>query len=549
MRAKPDARIISADMKHQGMSRRLFLQRLSSAGGATALYGGMQALGLITPPSAHAGPPRLPQQVGKHQRVLILGAGIAGLVCAYELRKAGYRVTVLEARMRPGGRVFTVRRGSVVDELESRQRVAWDDDPDLYFDAGAARLPQLHQGIIGYARDFGVQLEVMSNENRNALLQSKYAFEGRAVLNERVNADARGFVAELAAKSIDRAELAHPLSEEDKLKLRTFLREYGALDETMAYRGSIRTGYRQTPGGGRDAGTAYEPLDVEQLLNVGFWTLLCEFGESPVQVPTMLRPVGGMSKIAEAIARALAQEIRYGVEVTRLRRNERGGARVEFRERGRDGALTADHVIVTLQPGLLDQLDHDFTPRVREALAAPESTALAKVAFQAERRFWELDEQIYGGISWTDHPITQIWYPSHGLHARKGILVGAYLWFDGKTFGELTLDQRIELALEGGELLHPKRYRQHVNLGVSIAWSKVKYSSGATTHWSVDARARHYATLLEPDGPYYFAGEHVSYVNGWQEGAVRSAHYAVERLACGPTSHARGAEHGQERGT
>lgn len=105
-----------------------------------------------------------------------------------------------------------------------------------------------------------------------------------------------------------------------------------------------------------------------------------------MQVPTMLRPIGGMSKIAEAIARSLAQEIRYGVEVTRLRRNERSGARVEFRERGRDGALTADHVIVTLPPGLLDQLDHDFTPLVREALAAPESTALARRTHSSSAR-------------------------------------------------------------------------------------------------------------------------------------------------------------------
>lgn len=88
-------------MTERGMSRRLFLQRLSSAGGAAALYGGLQALGLIEVPAAHAGAPRLAQRSGKRQRVLILGAGIAGLVCAYELRKAGYRVTVLKARARP----------------------------------------------------------------------------------------------------------------------------------------------------------------------------------------------------------------------------------------------------------------------------------------------------------------------------------------------------------------------------------------------------------------------------------------------------------------
>jgi monoamine oxidase len=520
-------------MERLGISRRSFLHRLSSAGGATAVYAGLQALGLVSEPTAYAGPPQLPEQSGKGIRVLILGAGIAGLVSAHELSKAGYRVTVLEARPRPGGRVFTVRRGSVIDEIDSRQRVTWDDDPELFFDAGAARLPQHHQAILDYARTFGVRLEVLSNENRNALLQSSKAFGGQAQLNERVNADARGFVAELAAKAIDQARLLHPLTLEDKEKLRTFIKEFGALDDTLAYRGSVRTGYRETPGAGTAEGKSHDPLDVDQLLNVGFWTRLCDFGESPVQVPTMMRPVGGMSKIAEAIARSVAKTIRYNVEVTRLRRREQGGARVEFRDlhSGRQAALEAEHVIVTLQPGLLGSLDNDFSPQFRQALAAPAGTPLAKVAFQAERRFWELDEQIYGGISWTDHPITQIWYPSNGIHARKGILVGAYVFFEGEEFAQKTPAERLELALQGGELLHPQRYRQHVGRGVSVSWRKMKYSSGATTHWSDEARAKEYPVLLEPDGPYYFAGEYLSHVNGWQEGAVRSAHFTIEKLA------------------
>jgi monoamine oxidase len=188
-------------------------------------------------------------------------------------------------------------------------------------------------------------------------------------------------------------------------------------------------------------------------------------------------------------------------------------------------------VISTIQPGLLKDLDHDFTPRVHKALSAPESTPLAKVAFQAKRRFWELDDQIYGGISWTDHPITQIWYPTQGIHKPRGILVGAYVFFQGEEFAQLGLNERLELALAGGELLHPQNYRQHLAQGVSVSWRKVKYSSGATTHWSDEARKSDYPVLLEPDGPYYFAGEYLSYINGWQEGAVRSAHHTITKLS------------------
>src|SRR6185369_16835114 len=300
----PELRLLTWSIRmatNQGPTRRHFLTQLGRAGGATAVYHAMTAMGLLATVPAYAGPPKLAPKSGNGVRVVILGAGIAGLVSGLELSKAGYEVTVLEARARPGGRVFTVRRGSVIEEIDSRQEVDWDDDPDLFLDAGAARLPQHHQGILGYARDFGVRLEVLSNENRNALLHQKNAFGGKPQQNRRVNADARGFVAELAAKAIDQARLGRPITTEDKERLRAFLKDFGALDQDLVYRGSQRAGYRELPGGGNDAGQNHEPLDIDQLLTAGFWSQLAEAGEGPTQAATMVRPVGGMSKIAEAI--------------------------------------------------------------------------------------------------------------------------------------------------------------------------------------------------------------------------------------------------------
>ena len=85
-----------------GVSRRAFLERVGRAGGYGALFVTMQGLGLLAAPPAYAGPPPLPAGSGQGVRVAVLGAGIGGLVAAYELRKAGYEVTVLEARDRPG---------------------------------------------------------------------------------------------------------------------------------------------------------------------------------------------------------------------------------------------------------------------------------------------------------------------------------------------------------------------------------------------------------------------------------------------------------------
>jgi monoamine oxidase len=78
--------------------------------------------------------------------------------------------------------------------------------------------------------------------------------------------------------------------------------------------------------------------------------------------------------------------------------------------------------------------------------------------------------------------------------------------------------------------LHP-RYRQDLIKGVSVAWKNIPFSLSAWAEWSPDTRANHYNALLKGDGPFLFAGEHVSYISGWQEGAVRSAHYALRDIA------------------
>ena len=72
-----------------GPSRRTFLARLGQAGGASAVYHAMTAMGLLATVPAYAGPPKLAPQSGRGARVVILGAGIAGLVSALELGKAG----------------------------------------------------------------------------------------------------------------------------------------------------------------------------------------------------------------------------------------------------------------------------------------------------------------------------------------------------------------------------------------------------------------------------------------------------------------------------
>ena len=163
-----------------GLTRRDLLERLGAIGGAGAVYLGMEAMGLLHVTPAHAENFALPPGSGQGKTVAILGAGIAGLVSAYELREAGYAVTVLEARDRIGGRVWTVRNGDRIEQMgRPDQRVDYSEG--LYFNAGAARIPSSHRAILGLARTLGVPMEIFVNGNRGA----GWDFAGKLSANAR----------------------------------------------------------------------------------------------------------------------------------------------------------------------------------------------------------------------------------------------------------------------------------------------------------------------------------------------------------------------------
>src|SRR5262249_41843009 len=225
--------------------------------------------------------------------------------------------------------------------------------------------------------------------------------------------------------------------------------------------------------------------------------------------------------------------IRYGAEVRGIRR-EGTGARIVYRD-SRSGAtrsIAGDYCICTIPLPVLASIPADFSPEFRAAILAPSYAKVVKIAFQANRRFWEEDDQIYGGISWTKRDITQVWYPSTGSQGKKGVLRGAYIWSDdiAERVGALAPRDRLTLAVQNGERLH-ERYAEHLAHGVSIAWHKVPENLGAWASWTSETRKSAYDILCQPDGPFHLAGEHLSYVTGWQEGAVLSAQAAVPAIA------------------
>jgi monoamine oxidase len=498
---------------------------VGAAGGSTAMYRLGAALGLI-PNFAAAARPTLAPARGR-KTVAILGAGISGLVAAYELGRAGYRCTVLEASHRAGGRNLTLRHGDKVDELGHPQVCPFDDDPDLYLNAGPARIPSTHDRLLEYCRELGVTLSPFVNDNHNAWVQDDAMFAGKPIRNREYVTDARGFMAELLAKGLSAHRIDAPLDAADTERLVKFLRAYGDLDEASIYRGSSRAGYVNA--------AMIEPpqlkgvLDFGELLKSSFWQSNMHFAEEEDQAPMMMEPVGGMDKIVDAFMAKVRPNVQIGAQVESVMVRD-GSVDVVYRARGKRERLSADYCLNCIPMQLLAGIPNNFPADYSGAFTAVGRGKLFKLGLQARERFWER-EQIYGGISWTAQDITQIWYPAHGIHRQKGVLLAAYT-FDpaaGDRFANLSPPERIELAISQGEKVHPD-YRRYIESGVSVAWHRMNHMLGCAPAWTEPLYRQWFARVQAPVGNHYLMGDQVSMHPGWQEGAISSALHAIEDI-------------------
>jgi monoamine oxidase len=209
---------------------------------------------------------------------------------------------------------------------------------------------------------------------------------------------------------------------------------------------------------------------------------------------------------------------------------------------GDSPALECDYVIATLSAPLVAKLGGNFlNAATRQTLADVYITPACKVGLQGRSRFWEDENRIYGGISWTKEIMSQIWYPSYSFNTPTGVLTAAYNRLEqANVFQDYSRAERLESALQGGEKLHPG-YRDKVfaENGVSIAWAKMPYQAGG---WANDTAFTQQAVFeqmknADPVGSQVFlAGDWFSYWPGWQVGALDSAHYAtdsIHRVAAG----------------
>jgi monoamine oxidase len=520
------------------VTRRMLLGSMARIGGAAAVYETLAVLDFLRPPPALAAGLTLPGDSGKGKSVAILGAGVAGLCAAYELDRAGYACTILEASRRIGGRSLTLRRGDTFRELgQDAQTCRFDDG--LYLNAGPGRIPHHHVRVIDYCRQFGVKLQPYIFASRANLMHSSHIGNGRTDQVRRSLYDLQGHVAELLVKCTNKPGLDLPLTPDDIKKLHAMLAEFGDLtkiDDTYVYRNQQGwAGYEIPPGAANQPGKPLSPLKLEEILRSDVWDNWIFRDRDYSWQTSLLEPVGGMDQFVKGFARQpLAREagtieglVHFGAKVMGI---EVGNDKVTVAyEEGGRRVLEADYCVSTIPMPIFRDIPTNLPDPVKQAARDLPITVAGKVGWQADR-FWETKDQIYGGISWTTDTIDQIWYPSDGYLSRKGVLTGAYMrGAAAVTFNEKPVAERLQIARDQGERLHDG-YGQAVEHGLAIGWDHMEFERMGWANENDKGFQRPAEILSAPHGRLQIAGDQVTFWSGWQEGAVLSARDAVNAI-------------------
>jgi monoamine oxidase len=517
-----------------GMSKRDFLQKLGMIGGSAALYTAMQGLDMVQA-SVHDKPPVLSTE-GNGKKIIILGAGLSGLVTALELIKKGYNCQVIEARDHVGGRCQSARKGKVIEEVGGETQVCGFEH-NQYLNIGPWRIPAEHRAVIHYCRELDVTLEPMINKAVHAYYYSENIegpLKGKRIRQVEIDVDRAGNVQELLAKAANNGALDEHFNTEDKERLLEYLASTALLDrDELSYRANRGRGYKidAYPGSALDAGELSEPIELGELLKVKIGTRWHTADHPAV----MYQAKGGMDQIPFAMRDALSPNtVTYNAEVINIEQSDDNVVvTVKDMNSGNVSTVSGDFVISTIPFSVLSSIDNNFSDEIKDALKSATSSPAYKIGLQFTRRFWEEDDMIYGGSSYSDmdgHYETS--YPSSNLFGKQGdVMLANYKYGNGSVeLSNMTVAERIEHTLACGEKLHPGNFRKHYNgQAISKAWHKDRFAlGGASSFRSNRQRTKNIPIVIKGEKRVIFSGGGISpYHSAWMTGAIEGAWHMI----------------------
>jgi monoamine oxidase len=449
------------------------------------------------------------------KRVIILGGGMAGLVAAWELERRGHDPLVLEAQNRVGGRIKTLR----------------DFAPGLYAEAGAMRLPRVHQLVLEYCRLFGLELRPFVMSNPKGLIY----VGGQRLTAEEVGRDPSLLAFDLADH--ERGRSIDELWDDAVSDVRELLEQQGDAAWPEIYRRydqySLRE-FLQLKGFSEGAIEAYGVMNfVEADMNNA---VVEELRESLGRhYEDMQEIVGGMDRLPNAFFERLQDRIRLGAEVFAVDQDPES-VTIHFKTEAGRWSVKGDYAICTLPFSVLRHVEmtKPLSREKQKAIRQLNYSASTKVLFQVRHRFWEEEDGIRGGATVTDLSIRRMNYPTPDPSTTRGVLLASYTWSqDALRWDAMDPETRIEEALDDVARIHPS-VRDEFEVGASHAWYDDRWASGAFALFAPEQFTQLQPAIVTPEGRIFFAGEHCSLYHAWIEGALESGIRAAREIAEAP---------------
>ena len=456
------------------------------------------------------------------KKIIVIGAGLAGLSAGFELSADGHDVTILEARDRPGGRVQTIRE-------------PFSDG--LHAEAGAANVFDNHHWTMKYVKLFGLELESPEPSSMAANGASIYYLRGRRLkvkpgahvdwpLNltaEEGRLGRRGMWEKYVLPAI--TELGDPeaagwppseLGKLDRMSFCEFLKQCGASPDAIAL---LRLGFADQLGEGANAVSALDLLrEIRHRENSRHHYTI----------------KGGSDLLPKAFAARMAGKIHYSTPVVRIEQDG-GGVRVICPRGGARQAFTGDYLICAIPFSVLGRIEVSppFSPEKRHAIKNVPYTSVARVYLQMKEKFW-LKQGLNGAAS-TDLGIMSLFESIGAQPGPRGILESYRTSARARTIAALPEDERITSTLKEAALVHPS-IREYFETGTSKCWDLDDWARGAYAWFRPGQLSTMIPAITRPEGRVYFAGEHASSLPGWMHGALESGNRAAHEINTAPAS-------------
>jgi len=441
------------------------------------------------------------------KRVVILGAGLAGLSAAYELVNNGFSVVIFEGRTRPGGRVYTLRE-------------PFRDG--LHAEAGAVFSPANHEHTMHFANLCGMKLHSVPPRDlflasfvRSRMIrldQSALAFEGLSPEETRLGFG--GMLEKYFYSAVN--DLTDPISpgwpppslkRYDDMSFADLLRSRGASSAAVEL---LSAGYLSMWGDGVEKASALG------LLRDGW------FGRSDF----LCQIEGGNDRLPHAIAKLLPEgTIRYGAKVTRIEPGPRAVTAV-YEQAGSRQTITADHMVCALPFGVLRELDTvpAFSPQKQKIIREMAYTSVALVYLQTRRRYWK-QKQI-GFWMGTDTPLMTVIDASYKQPGTRGILEAYITGAQARAVTAMSAEQRVQHVRQHMQQVLPGMDAEF-ETGTSKTWDDDEFTRGDYCWYKVGQTAEIMRSVALPEGRVHFAGDHTSAMPGWMNGALGSGKRAA----------------------